>query len=92
MNAADEPVPAFRLYPSRFPLKVFVIPDAAVEARIEQLFRSEVGDADTIEMSRRPSPKGKYLCLTLTFTATSLSHAEKVVKAVSADPAVVLAL
>jgi uncharacterized protein len=79
-------------YPCSFPLKLFIRPDAAVEERLQALVRSELPPDAPIEVERRASAKGNYLCLTLTFTAEDEAHLTRIIKAAGADPGVVLAL
>lgn len=58
-------------YPSRFPLKVFGNHGVEFEAVVLELVRGRCSQAEHIEVSQRSSKTGKYIALTLTFTAYS---------------------
>ena len=78
--------------PCSFPVKVFVRPDAEVEQRLQALVRERLEPEATLEIERRNSSTGKYVCLTLIFVARDEGHLLGITGAISADPGVVLAL
>jgi putative lipoic acid-binding regulatory protein len=84
--------PVGLVYPCSFPVKVFVRPDAEVEERLRALVRSHLQPEAGLEIERRLSAKGNYLCLTLIFIAEDEAHLTRITKAIGADPGVVLAL
>jgi putative lipoic acid-binding regulatory protein len=86
-----EPPPGL-VYPCEFPLKLFIKPDIATEARLIELARSQLGSDAKLETSRRSSSGGKYLSLTLNFVAKDREHLQRVIDTVRVDPGVVLAL
>lgn len=73
--ADKKPTPGSALelieYPSRFPLKVFGNRGVEFEAIVLELVRARCPQAEHIEVSQRSSKTGKYIALTLTFTAYS---------------------
>ena len=79
-------------YPCSFPVKVFIRPEAGVENRVQALVRGHLQPEGTLEVERRASSNGKYLCLTLTFVAEDEAHLTRITSAISADPGVVLSL
>ena len=79
-------------YPCSFPVKVFIRPDAEVEERLQALVRGLLQPAAELEVERRASATGKYLCLTLTFVAEDEAHLLRITGAIGADPGVVLSL
>ncbi|MDR3419607.1 MAG: DUF493 domain-containing protein [Nevskia sp.] len=79
-------------YPCTFPVKVFVRPDDEVEVRLESLVRGLLQPEAGLEIERRSSATGKYLCLTMTFVAEDEAHLTRVTSAIVADPGVVLSL
>lgn len=79
-------------YPCEFPLKVFIRPDDEVATRIAGLVHAELELGATVALSRRLSSGGKYLALTLNFVADDAAQLDRVIKAVTADPGVILAL
>ncbi|MCK9194458.1 MAG: DUF493 domain-containing protein [Nevskia sp.] len=80
------------VYPCEFPLKIFVHPDPETEARIAELAHAQLAVGATITVTRRMSSGGKYAALTLNFIAEDAAHLDRVIKAVTADPGVILAL
>ncbi|GAC1628803.1 MAG: DUF493 domain-containing protein [Nevskia sp.] len=88
----DIELPKGMTYPCEFPLKVFIKPDDAVAERIAAVAHAQLAVGATIDVSRRLSSTGKYLALSLNFTAEDAAHLDRVIKAVMADPGVILAL
>lgn len=80
------------VYPCSFPVKVFIRPEPGVEERVQELVRGHLQPEATLEVERRSSTGGKYLCLTLTFIAEDEAHLTRVTTAIGADPGVVLSL
>jgi putative lipoic acid-binding regulatory protein len=80
------------VYPTEFPVKLFIRPDLAVERRLLALVRSHLPEQSPLNVERRASAKGNYLCLTLTFVAQDEDHLLRITTAVRADPGVVLSL
>lgn len=58
-------------YPSRYPLKVIGNHHEEFESIVLELVKARCPQAEHIEVSQRPSKKGKYVALTLTFTVYS---------------------
>ena len=56
-------------YPVQFPLKVFGNQSEDFEAIVVELVRARIPQAEHIDIKRRNSKGGKYVALTLTFTA-----------------------
>ena len=88
----DTTEPRGLTYPCSFPVKVFVRPDAEVEQRLQDLVRSHLQPEAGLEVERRASANGKYLCLTLIFVAEDEAHLTRITQSISADPGVVLSL
>ncbi|MDE0854149.1 MAG: DUF493 domain-containing protein [Nevskia sp.] len=86
------PAPVGLVYPCSFPVKVFVRPDAEVEDRLQTLVRSHLQPEAVLEVERRSSANGNYLCLTLIFIAEDEAHLTRITQAIGADPGVVLSL
>jgi putative lipoic acid-binding regulatory protein len=80
------------IYPCSFPVKVFIRPDTEVEDRLLTLVRDLLQPEATLEVERRSSAAGKYLCLTLIFIAEDEAHLLRITGAIRADPGVVLSL
>jgi putative lipoic acid-binding regulatory protein len=65
-------------YPSRFPLKVFGNKTEAFEKAVHELVSARCPENEQIEISMRDSKGGKYLSITLTFTAYSQQQLEQI--------------
>ena len=92
MSEADPKAPAGMTYPCEFPLKIFIRPDEETAERIARVAHAQMAVGATITTSRRLSSTGKYLALTLNFVADDAEQLDRVIKAVMADPGVILAL
>jgi len=79
-------------YPSRFPLKVFGDNAGNFEFIVLELIRTRCPQNEHIAVSRRISRNGKYLALTLTFTAYSQDQIEKIYQDLSDCTQVVMSL
>lgn len=78
------------LYPCPFPVKLFVKSD--VEADIERRIRAQMGHDGSLEIRRRLSRAGNYVCITLVFTASDAGHARRVCTRLRDLPGVILAI
>ena len=66
-------------YPAPFPLKVFGNQqDEDFEATVVDLVRARIPQAEHIDIKRRSSKGGKYVALTLTFTAYTQQQLEDI--------------
>ena len=65
-------------FPNRYPLKVVGKPSPDFEPQILELVRARCPKAEDIEISRNESKGGKYVALTLTFTAWSRQQIEEI--------------
>jgi putative lipoic acid-binding regulatory protein len=65
-------------YPNRYPLKVFGKKSSEFETVVLDLVKARCPQSENIEVSKRESKKGKYLALTLTFTAYSQQQIEEI--------------
>lgn len=92
LSEADPKTPAGLTYPCEFPLKIFIRPDEETAERITQLVQALLAPGAAVTTARRPSSGGKYLGLTLNFVADDAEQLDRVIKAVTADPGVILAL
>ncbi len=65
-------------YPTQFPLKVFGNQNDDFEATVVALIRARIPQAEHIDIRRRSSKGGKYIALTLTFTAYTQQQLEDI--------------
>lgn len=92
MSEADPKAPAGMTYPCEFPIKVFIRPDEETAERVAKVAHAQMAVGAVITTSRRLSSTGKYMALTLNFIADDAEQLDRVIKAVMADPGVILAL
>jgi uncharacterized protein len=59
------------VFPCSFPLKVFGHDTGDFEALVLEVVRRHVGGDEDLAVTSRPSSGGKYLAVTVTFTAES---------------------
>ena len=79
-------------FPCAFPLKVFVKPEADVDQQILTLLEPHVGVLPLIAVQRKVSRTGKFISLTVNFTATSKPQVDAVFAALQDHPLVVMAM
>lgn len=77
-------------YPADFPVKLFLRPDAEAEAAVLAAITEALGSPPRSQ--RKPSSNGRYVCLSLNFTATDAEQVERMRQAIAAQPAVILSL
>jgi len=79
-------------FPCTFPLKVMGAQDEAFEAEVLALVREHVGEPGEEAIERRASRNGRYLSLTVTFTATSKAQLDGLYRALHASEQVLMTL
>lgn len=79
-------------FPCTFPLKVMGSHDEAFEAEVLALVRDHVGEPGEEAVERRTSRNGRYLSLTVTFTATSKDQLDGLYRALHASNKVLMTL
>ena len=79
-------------YPAPFPIKLFLKPDARVEEALLEALREVLNPGNQIESARRPSSGGKYICLSLSYTAQDADEVERIRQLVNAHPQVIMSL
>ncbi|SFD60043.1 hypothetical protein SAMN05660831_01950 [Thiohalospira halophila DSM 15071] len=79
-------------FPCTFPLKVMGSHDEAFESEVLALVRDHVGEPGEEAIQRRASRNGRYLSLTVTFTATSKAQLDDLYRALNASDRVLMTL
>jgi hypothetical protein len=79
-------------FPCQFPLKVMGSHDESFEAEVLALIRDHVGEPGEAAIERRASRNGRYLSLTVTFTATSKAQLDALYRDLHASDKVVMTL
>lgn len=79
-------------FPCAFPLKVFVKPEDDIEQQILDLLEPHVGKLPRSACQRKISRTGKYMALTVNFTATSKPQVNAVFAALHDSPLVVMSM
>ena len=92
MSEADPKAPAGMTYPCEFPLKIFIRPDEETAERIAKVAHGQTAVGAGITTSRRMSTTGKYMAPTRNISGDDAEQLDRVIKAVMADPGVILAL
>lgn len=80
------------IYPCDFPVKAFLRPDAADEAALIRKIEAALGPGNPLEVGRRPSSQGRYVCLTLRFRARDAAHARRIGALIHRDERVLIAI
>ena len=91
-SSADVEALALIDYPEQFPLKVLGRQGEDFEDMVLQLVRARCPQNETIAVSKRQSSGGKYISLTLTFTAYSQKQIEEIYQDLYDCSAVVMTL
>lgn len=73
-------------FPCRFPVKVMGNNTADFEAEIVMIGRRHIPDLGEGAVRSKASSKGKYLSVTITFTATSKPQIDNLYRALNAHP------
>ena len=79
-------------FPCAFPLKVFVKPEDDVEQQVLALLEPHTGKLPLSACQRKISRTGKFMSLTVNFTATSKPQIDAIFLALSESPLVVMAM
>ncbi len=80
------------VFPTVYPLKVAGKNDSALEATVVEIVRRHVADFDETAVTVRESKGGKYLAVSVSFTATSKAQLDALYCDLTAHPDVVWAL
>ncbi len=78
-------------FPAEFPLKAIGVGDD-FEAWVLEVVRKHVSDLDDRASATRPSSGGKYLAVTVTFTARSQAQLDALYMELGQDPRVKMLL
>jgi len=79
-------------FPCTFPLKVMGAHNEAFESEVLAVVREHVGEPGEEAIQRRASSNGRYLSLTVTFTATSKAQLDDLYRALHASEQVLMTL
>ncbi|MFQ5519545.1 MAG: YbeD family protein [Mariprofundus sp.] len=79
-------------FPCQFPAKVMGTNSAHFENEMVMITRQYVPDLGEAAVQSKPSRTGKYLSVTITFTATSKAQIDNLYRALNAHPDVKMML
>jgi uncharacterized protein len=79
-------------FPCRFPLKVMGRNDPAFEQYVTEIVRIHAGSPALGAVTTRPSRNGRYLAVTIVFTASSRAQLDDIYRAMSASEQVLFLL
>ncbi len=85
---ADSPLQ----FPCRFPIKIMGRQAEDFEAHVLGLISNYTGGEGALEISRRPSAKGNFVAVTVTFTATSRAQLDQIYRQLSGSDLVLMVL
>ncbi len=80
------------IFPTTYPLKVAGKNDVALEATVVDIVRRHVHDFDETTVTVRESKGGKYLAVSVSFTATSKAQLDALYRDLTEHPDIVWAL
>ena len=80
------------VFPTVYPLKVAGRNDVALETTVVEIVRRHVEDFDETTVTVRESKGGKYLAVSVSFTATSKAQLDALYQDLTAHPDIVWAL
>ena len=90
-NGAGEPESVFE-FPCRFPIKAMGRDENDFRAHVVELISEQVGELAPDDVSVRPSSKGQFMSVTVTFEATSRSQLDAVYRSLTASGRVLFVL
>lgn len=73
-------------FPCDFPFKVMGVNTSSFERDFVSILRKYVSDLEPIVLDKKPSSKGNYMALNITFTATSQQQLDDLYREVTAHP------
>lgn len=79
-------------FPTEYPLKVAGKNSPALESVVVEIVRRHVEDFDETTVTVRESKGGKYLAVSVSFTATSKPQLDSIYKELTAHPEILWAL
>ena len=79
-------------FPCDFPVKVFGEDTPEFAALVFNTVSAHVPGLQKSNVTRNTSKKGRYVAITITFTATSRDQLDRIYRELSADPLVLMAL
>jgi uncharacterized protein len=80
------------IFPTEYPLKIAGKNHPELETTVVEIVRRHVGDFDSTTVTVRESKGGKYLAVSVTFTAQSKAQLDALYRDLTAHPDIVWAL
>jgi len=79
-------------FPCQFPIKVIGVNHANFENEVVMIIRQHIPNLGEAAVQSKPSRTGKYLAVTVTFTASSKTQIDQLYRALNAHPDVKMML
>lgn len=79
-------------FPCDFPLKVMGLNQPAFEQYVVEIVRTHAGSPALGKVDTRPSRNGRYIAVTVNFTATSKTQLDEIYRTLSASEQVLFLL
>lgn len=83
---------SFFEFPCQFPVKIMANPKKEVIEFVISVFKEYVLDNNQIDLRKKESKTGKYISLTIIFTASSKSQLDKIYRKISSHTEVHMVL
>ena len=91
-SGGNEPPESLLEFPCRFPIKAMGVDESEFEAHVLQIISAHVDDIGPNDVAIRPSSKGKFLAVTVTITAQSQEHLDRVYRNLTASERILYVL
>ena len=88
----DQPPDSLLKFPTSFPIKVMGRDTPEFHAVVEDILARHAGPLHTLEITRQPSRKGRFISVTVTIDAQSRAQLDAIYKELSAHELVLMAL
>lgn len=92
MSASDTPPETLLKFPTAFPIKAMGRREDGFAQTIADIVRAHAPDFDPSTIDMRPSKNGNFLSVTATINAQSKDQLDAIYRALTAHPAVLMAL
>lgn len=79
-------------FPQEFPVKIMGEDTPGFHAAVAAILAEHVAPLETLKVSKQASSAGRYISVTVTFTAQSRAQLDALYQALSADEQVLMAL
>lgn len=79
-------------FPCEFPIKAFGLASPELAETVLAIIRCHAPEASPVDLSQRPSGKGRYEAITVTIMARSKDQLDAIYRDLTASPMILMAL